>query len=34
MEGRLPAGQGLWAADAGSAAEADSCHLFLQVRLH
>lgn len=34
VEGLLPAVEGLWAADAGSAAVADSCHLFLQDRLH
>lgn len=34
VEGRLPAGEGLWAADAGSAAVAGSCHLSLLVHLH
>lgn len=34
MEGQLPAGEGLWVADAGFAAVADSYHLSLQVRLH
>lgn len=34
VEGLLPVVEGLWAADAGSAAAADSCHLSLQVHLH
>lgn len=34
MEGLLPVVEGLWAADVGSVAVADSYHLSLQVHLH
>lgn len=34
MEQLLPVAEGLWAADVGSVAVADSYHLFLQVHLH